>query len=312
MEEGAGGTFYGLHEGAGGSFYGRSRRKRLVHFVDDAIHDFTEQGVHFAEAALRIKRRVVEVFAFEVVGGDDVVADELEPGGLGVGEGLAGVLLENPVAVVAAHGFGEGGQFPIDAAGAADEGDEGGEFADGRGRGGQAVEPGVGVPDVERGKLRGVGLEQVEHFLDLREGEFLASPGLVVVDGQRDELVLVIAQPALEILLVLRRIGGAGVPAGAEQHVDGVVVDGLQVLFAGLDDVGDERAGERLDGGGDELLLGLFTGAVAGVGARGLAGEFEGALFDGLAVDGGEEVFGQGGERGSAGLFLELLFLGGG
>ncbi len=47
-----------------------------------------------------------------------------------------------------------------------------------------------------------------------------------------------------------------------------------------------DGSGERFRGGGDEFALGLLSGEVAGVGAFVLAGDFEGALFNGFAVDG--------------------------
>lgn len=89
-----------------------------------------------------------------------MVADEFDPRELVRGHRLAGVLAHDPVAVVAADGVGDGREFLVDAAGAADEGDQRGEFAD---RGGVAVpacragrefvEAGVGLPDVERGEV---------------------------------------------------------------------------------------------------------------------------------------------------------------
>src|SRR5690606_40055642 len=45
----------------------------------------------------------LEVFAFEAEGGHDVVSDHLQESGLGIGEGLASVFAQDPVAEVAAR-----------------------------------------------------------------------------------------------------------------------------------------------------------------------------------------------------------------
>jgi hypothetical protein len=109
--------------------------------------------------------------------------------------------------------------------------------------------------------VRSIRLQCLEHLTDLGEDHLLPALRLVVVDREGDEFVLVIAQPGLEAALPPRRVGRAGVPSRAEEDVDGVVVDRLQVLLAGLDDVGDERSGQRQDRRGDELALGPFPAA---------------------------------------------------
>lgn len=71
-----------------------------------------------------------------------------ERGEQGLGHRLAGVLAQDPAVVVAADGVGEGRELGGDAAGAADEGDQGGEFAE---RSGVAIQPGkagLGLPEV--------------------------------------------------------------------------------------------------------------------------------------------------------------------
>ena len=208
--------------------------------------------MHFAEAALGVEGGVVEVVALEVEGGHDVIADEFEPGDLCGLEGLTGVLAENPVAVVTANGVGEGGELFVDAAGAADEGDKGSEFADRGGLGIESVKGGVGLPDLERGEVRGLGFQVIEDFRDLGKGDFLTALGLVVVNGEGGQFVLVVAEVGLEVLLVLRGGGCCRVPACAEEDVDGVGIDGLEVFLTGLDNVGDEGAGKRDFGFGDE------------------------------------------------------------
>lgn len=239
-----------------------------------------------------------------------MVADELEPVVLGFGEGVcfAGVLLQNPVAEVAAHRFGEGSEGFIESGDAADEGDEGGELADGSGAVGEFVEGGVGLPNLERGEVGGFGLEGGEHFVDLGEGEFLSALGLLVKDGEGGELVFVLGEEGLEVLWSLG-VSSGGVPTGSEEDVDGGGVDGLQVGLAGLHEVGDGGSGEGRDRFGDELLLGLFAGGVAGVGVGGQSGVGEGERFDGVAVDGLEEVFGELLEGNASDLFGEGGFL---
>lgn len=214
-----------------------------------------------------------------------MVADELEPGGLLGVEGVAGVGAEDPVAVVAAHGVGEGRELLVEAAGAAEEGDEGRQFREGPGVGGDGVEAGVGIPHAEGREARSVLLERGEHVLDLGEGDQRAALRLGVVDREGVEPVAVLAAEGRKILGEGGGAGlGIGIPLGADEFVLRVVVDGLQVGGAGLDDGGDDGAGERGAGGGDELLLGLFAVGVAGIGAGRLAGEREGLLLDGLAV----------------------------
>ena len=77
----------------------------------------------------------------------------------------AGVVLHDPVLEVAAHGVVEGGEVGIHAADAADEGDQGGQFAD-RLRALVVVQLAVGLPDAERGEFGLVGLELVQHLAD--------------------------------------------------------------------------------------------------------------------------------------------------
>ena len=177
-----------------------SRRQLLVQFSDERVNTFAEELIHFAEAALGVEGRVFEVFGVEAEGIHDVVADELEPGGLGRREGISGVFAHDPVAVVAAHGVGEGREFLVDAAGAAEEGDEGGQFGERAGVGGDFVEAGVGIPDAEGREARSVLAEGGEHVFDLGEGDFLPTLGLREINGEGGELVAVIAAEALEIL----------------------------------------------------------------------------------------------------------------
>jgi len=104
----------------------------LVEFFDKDVHGVAEKLVHFAKAALGIKGGVFEVFALEAEEGCDVVADELEEGGLAFGElslgGDAGMFLHDPGLEVPADGGAPWGEGLVDAGGAADEGYEGGAF----------------------------------------------------------------------------------------------------------------------------------------------------------------------------------------
>lgn len=86
----------------------RLRYQFPVDFLDQLVHRIAEELVHCAEAALGVEGGEVEVVALEAEGCHDVVADELVEGCLGFVEGLAGVLFEDPVAVVAADGGVEG------------------------------------------------------------------------------------------------------------------------------------------------------------------------------------------------------------
>ena len=113
--------------------------------------------------------------------------------------------------------------------------------------------------------MRGVGPKVVEDHADLGEGDFLTALGLVVVNGEGGQFVLVFAQVGLEVLGVLRGVGGAAVPSSSEEDIDGVVIDGLEVLFAGLDDVGDKRAhrgvrGRRRNLASEKIVRGHSSG----------------------------------------------------
>lgn len=121
----------------------------------------------------------------------------------------------------------------------------------------------------------------IEDLADLGESDFLSALGLVVANGEGNQLVLVLVEVGLQVRTVLRRVGGTGVPHGTEEDVDG-----LEVLFAHLEDVGDELPGQGFDRFGDELLLGLLAGVITGVCVFLLPGELERALFDGLLIDG--------------------------
>ena len=142
------------------------------------------------------------------------------------------------------------------------------------------------------------------------ERDFLAALRLLIEDGEGVEPVLMLAAESFEFG---NEGGGAlagiGIPLGADEGVLGIEVDGLEIGGAGLDDEFHGGAGERRGGGGDELLLGLFPGEVAGFGAGLLAGEFEGLLLDGLAVDGVEKVSNELVDGRAAEFFGDGLFL---
>lgn len=67
-----------------------SRHQLPVDFLDQLVHAIAEELMHFAEAALGVEGGVVEVVALEAEGIHDVIADELEEGGLGFGKFLLG------------------------------------------------------------------------------------------------------------------------------------------------------------------------------------------------------------------------------
>jgi len=282
----------------------------FIELGDDGIELVAEELVHFAEAALGIEGGVFEVFALKTEGGSDVVADHLQPSGLGFIKRLAGILAENPVAVVAADGGVEGREGFIEAGGAADEGDEGSQLGERAGVFRQGIEAGVSFPDAERCEFGRVDLNGGEDFLDLGEGHFLAALGLLVVDREGGELILVLFQKGGEVgSHDVGVFAGISIPLGAKQDIERVVVDGLEIGGAGLDDEIDGGSGERLGGGCDEFLLGSLAGKGAGFGAFLLAVEFEGFFLNGIAVNGGEEVFDDGVERNATCLFCDLFLL---
>ena len=179
----------------------------------------------------------VEVVALKAEGGHDVVADELEEGGLGFVEGLASVLLENPVAVVTADGGVEGREGFINAAGAANEGDQRGQLGERLGIFRQGIEPGVGFPNAERREARGCLLEGGEYAFDLVEGDLLTALRLLIEDGEGVEPVLMLAAESFELGDEGGgALAGIGIPLGADEGVLGVEVDGLEIGGAGLDD----------------------------------------------------------------------------
>ena len=102
----------------------------------------------------------------------------------------------------------------------------------------------------------------MEFIALLGEGDFLAALGLLVEEGEGIELVLVVFAKGLELG---DEGGGAfagiGVPLGADELVEGVLVDGLEVRGAGLDDEVDDGSGERFRGSGDEFVAGLAARA---------------------------------------------------
>jgi hypothetical protein len=152
--------------------------------------------------------------------------------------------------------------------------------------------------------------EDGEHALDLGEGDFLATLGLLVEERDGIEPVLMLEAEGFEVGDEGRRaLAGVGIPPGTDELVLGGDVDGLEIGGAGLDDVFHSGTGEWSGGGGDKLLLGLFAGEVAGVGAGLLAGEFEGFLLDGLAVDGVEKIFDERADGGAAEFFRDGVFL---
>lgn len=208
-----------------------------VDFLNQRIHAIAEELVNFAEAALGVEGGEVEVVALEAEGGHEVVADHFQEGGLGGGEGLAGVLFEDPVAVVAADGGVEGCEGGIEAAGAADEGDEGGQLGERLGVFRQGIELGVGFPDAERGEARGLLLEGGEHALDLVERDFLAALRLLIEKGEGVEPVLMLAAEGFELGNEGGgALAGVGIPLRADQGVLGIEVDGLEVGGAGRPD----------------------------------------------------------------------------
>ena len=86
------------------------------------------------------------------------------------------------------------------------------------------------------------------------EGDLFAALRLRVVNRERVELVAVVAAEGFEVADEGFRAGaGVFVPLRAGQRILRVVVDRLHVGCAGFDDGGDDGAGERGAGGGDEF-----------------------------------------------------------
>jgi hypothetical protein len=96
-----------------------------------------------------------------------------------------------------AHGVGERGDFFVQAADAADQGDQRGQFLFGRGAI-VAVELAVGLPDAQRGEFGFVGFELVEHLAHQFQRDFAPPPGLGEEDGQGFDFVTVGGQPVGE------------------------------------------------------------------------------------------------------------------
>lgn len=88
--------------------------------------------MHLAQAALGVEGGHFQVVAVQVEGAGDVVADHVEPGHLFFVEFLAGaaVVLHDPALEVFADGGGVGGQGLVQTADPADQGHQGGQFAE--------------------------------------------------------------------------------------------------------------------------------------------------------------------------------------
>src|SRR5258706_13843725 len=115
-----------------------------------------------------------------------MVADHLKPSYLGIGELEVGtgMLGHNPVLEIFANGVVESSEFGIDAAGAANERDEGSEFAD-RLFALVIFEMAIGLPDAQWGHSRGIGPEFGHDLVEHGKGNFATAERFVEQDGQR-------------------------------------------------------------------------------------------------------------------------------
>ena len=129
-------------------------------------------------------------------------------------------------------------------------------------------------------------------------------------DGERFDFVAVGGQPVGEFVGQGFGVGGAVLaPAGVGDAIQIVVVDGLFFFAADGVDQFDEFAVHQRRRFADQLLLGLVAQRVAGVVADGQAGQFEGAGFDEVAVDGVEQFADEVAEFDAAGRFAQAALV---
>ena len=224
-----------------------------------------------------------------------MLGDHAEPGHLLFGElgRVAGVAFEDPLLEPLADesaGVGEAFVEPHDAAQERYECDE---LVLGCGAGAlfELVE---GRPDAGGGECGAIGLQAVEHLADHAVGQLAKAVGLVVVDAQGCDLVLVGFNVGPEVgddfLGVCDRLG---VPLGGEERVRVLGVDDLLEGLAGvLDEVADlgrERSGDLAG----EAFLGGFELLGRRVGRLGHVVFVAGGILDDIGIVGAQEAGGE-------------------